>query len=231
MFLISILLCSQRLQETAVFSFSISATQCQKVDLQTLIFTFSLCAVSVWPKTDRICMFCCTFWPVDEKQASPAHFNNTMIILITVIILVTIIVIRNFHTVTSLVGSQRRLWERDIIRGRKLYGASNNLVQELQLDDARFHITPCAPKLIRSVYRLSSPFFLLFLLLWKRLSTRLSLVSCQKGTWRRAFFFRKVQLFSTWKDALSCRKRRRRWHFKKHSGLIWKHGLLHRIVM
>ncbi len=37
------------------------------------------------------------------------------------------------------VGSQRRLWERDIIRGRKLYGASNNLVQELRMDDARFH--------------------------------------------------------------------------------------------
>ncbi len=40
------------LRETAVFSFSVSATQCQKVDLQRLIFTFSLCAVSVWPKTD-----------------------------------------------------------------------------------------------------------------------------------------------------------------------------------
>ncbi len=45
------------------------------------------------------------------------------------------------------VSSERRLWERDIIRGRKLYGASNNLVQELRFDDARFHTTPCAPKL------------------------------------------------------------------------------------
>ncbi len=44
-------------------------------------------------------------------------------------------------------------------------------------------------------------------------------------------FFRKVKLFSTWKDALSCRKRRRRWRFKKRSGLFWKHSLLHRIIM
>ncbi len=28
------------------------------------------------------------------------------------------------------------------------------LVQELRLDDARFHTTPCAPKLVRSVYQL-----------------------------------------------------------------------------
>ncbi len=33
----------------------------------------------------------------------PAHFNNTVILLITLIILVTIIVIRNFYTVTSQV--------------------------------------------------------------------------------------------------------------------------------
>ncbi|XDV17638.1 hypothetical protein PO909_023470, partial [Leuciscus waleckii] len=32
----------------------------------------------------------------------------------------------------------RRLWVHNIIRGRKLYGAYNNLVQELRLDDARF---------------------------------------------------------------------------------------------
>uniref|UniRef100_A0A671NI47 DDE Tnp4 domain-containing protein n=1 Tax=Sinocyclocheilus anshuiensis TaxID=1608454 RepID=A0A671NI47_9TELE len=36
------------------------------------------------------------------------------------------------------VGLQRRLWLHDIIRGRNQYGAYNNLVQELQLDDARF---------------------------------------------------------------------------------------------
>ncbi len=33
------------------------------------------------------------------------------------------------------VGSQRRLWVRNIIRGRKPYGGYNNLIQELQLDD------------------------------------------------------------------------------------------------
>ncbi len=45
----------------------------------------------------------------------------------------------------------------------KLYGASNNLVQELRLDDARFHTTPCALKLVRSVAIFS--FILLLLLL------------------------------------------------------------------
>ncbi len=33
-----------------------------------------------------------------------------------------------------------------LYRGWKLYGASNNLVQELRLDDAWFHTTSCAPK-------------------------------------------------------------------------------------
>ncbi len=63
------------------------------------------------------------------------------------------------------------------------------LVQEFRLEDARFHTTTCAPKLVRSDYRLPSPFFLLFLLLWKRLAPVLSLVSCQKLAWRRAYFF------------------------------------------
>ncbi len=36
------------------------------------------------------------------------------------------------------VDSQRRLWVHDILRGRNQYGAYNNLVQELRLDDARF---------------------------------------------------------------------------------------------
>ncbi len=36
------------------------------------------------------------------------------------------------------VDSQRRLWVHDIIRGRNQYGAYNNLVQELRLDDALF---------------------------------------------------------------------------------------------
>ncbi len=45
----------------------------------------------------------------------------------------------------------------------KLYGASNNLVQELRLDDARIHTTPCALKLVRSVAIFS---FFSLLLLW-----------------------------------------------------------------
>ncbi len=35
-----------------------------------------------------------------------AHFNNTVIILITGIILVTLIVMLNFHSVTSLIGTE-----------------------------------------------------------------------------------------------------------------------------
>ncbi len=65
-----------------------------------------------------------------------------------------------------------------------------------------------------STISLPAIFFLMFLLLWKRLATRLSLVSSQKGAWRSAFFSEKFNFFSTWKDALSCRKRRRRWRFK-----------------
>ncbi len=102
------------------------------------------------------------------------------------------------------------------------------LVQELRLADSRFHTTPCAPKLVRFVYRLSSPFFLLFLLLWRRLATRLSLVSCQKALDVGRFF--QKTFFNLKKNALSCRKRRRRWRFKKRSGLFWKHGLLRRIT-
>ncbi len=47
--------------------------------IYTDLFTFSLYAVSVWPKTDRICMPCCKFWPVDEKQAyvDSTHLNNS----------------------------------------------------------------------------------------------------------------------------------------------------------
>ncbi len=89
---------------------------------------------------------------------------------------------------------------------RKLYGASNNLVQELRLDDARFHTAPYAPKLVLSVYRLSAPFFLLFLLLWKRLATPLSLVSCQKGAWRRAFFSEKLNFFQLEKTLWAAEK-------------------------
>ncbi len=53
----------------------------------------------------------------------------------------------------------------------KLY-ASNNLVQELRLDDARFHTTPCAPKLVRSVAIFS--FFLVVFVVME--TTRHSLV-------------------------------------------------------
>ncbi len=49
------------------------------------------------------------------------------------------------------------------------------LVQELQLADARFHTTPCAPKLVRFVYRLSIfSFFLVVFVVME--TTRYSLV-------------------------------------------------------
>ena len=64
-------------------------------------------------------------------------------------------------------GSQRCLWVHDIIRGRKLYGAYNNLVQELRLDDARF----------------VAYIFLLFLLLWKR---QFSLLACHWSAVKKA---------------------------------------------
>ncbi len=43
------------------------------------LYLHSACAVSVWPKTDRICMPCSTFWLVDEKQAyvDSTHLNNS----------------------------------------------------------------------------------------------------------------------------------------------------------
>ncbi len=84
---------------------------------------------------------------------------------------------------------------------------------------------------VRSVYRLSSPFFLLFLLSWKRLATRLSLVSCQKGAWCMAFFSEKLNFFSTWKDALSCRKDAGGGVLKSAQDFFLKHCLLHRIIM
>ncbi len=52
---------------------------------------------------------------------------------------------------------------------------------------------------------LSSPFFLLFLLLWN-LATRLSLVSCQKGAWRRAFFSEKLNFFQLEKTLWAAEK-------------------------
>ncbi len=48
-------------------------------------------------------------------------------------------------------------------------------------------------------------FFSLFLLLWKRLATRLSLVSCQ-GAWRRAFFFEKLNFFQLEKTLWAAEK-------------------------
>ncbi len=70
---------------------------------------------------------------------------------------------------------------------------------ELRLDEARFHTTPCAPKLVRSVAIFS--FFLLFLLLWKRLATR-----CQKGAWRRVFFSEKFNFFQLEKTLWAAEK-------------------------
>ncbi len=75
------------------------------------------------------------------------------------------------------VGSQRRLWVRDIIRGRKQYGAYNNLVQELRLDDARFVAYFRLDRVLcseTSTIYLPAIFsiFLVVLLLWKRLNTR-----------------------------------------------------------
>ncbi len=73
-----------------------------------------------------------------------------------------------------------------------------------------------------TIYSRSSSWMLFFFslfLLWKRLATRLSLVNCQNGFWSRTFF-------STWKDALSCRKRHQRWRFKKRLGFFWKECLL-----
>ncbi len=112
-----------------------------------------------------------------------------------------------------------RLWERDIIRGRKLYGASNNLVQELRLDDARFHSTPCAPKLVRSVYRLSFSF---------SCYGNDSALACHWSAVKKALdigrIFQKSLSFFNF-------KRSWRWHFKKLSGLFCKLGLLHRIII
>ncbi len=94
------------------------------------------------------------------------------------------------------VGSQRRLWERDIIPGRKLHGAFNNLVQELRLADARFHTTS-APKLIGSVN------LLLFSCCFCCYGND-SPLPCHWSAVKKAldvgrFFLRKVELFSTCK--------------------------------
>ncbi len=44
--------------------------------------SYCLCAVSVWPKTDSICIPCCKFWPFEEKQAyvDSTHLNNWEVI-------------------------------------------------------------------------------------------------------------------------------------------------------
>ncbi len=88
-----------------------------------------------------------------------------------------------------------------------------------------YHTAPCAPKLERSVYLPApSPYFFL-VMETTDLATRLSLVSCQKGAWRRAFFSEKLNFFQLEKNAQSCRKRCWRWRFKKRSGLFWKHSI------
>ncbi len=66
-----------------------------------------------------------------------------------------------------------------------------------------------------------SPFF--FLLLWKR---QISLLACHWSAVKKALdvgrFFQKSWTFFNSKNAQSCRKRHRRWRFKKRSGLFWK---------
>ncbi len=134
------------------------------------------------------------------------------------------------------VSSQWRLWVCDIIRGRKQYGAYNDLVQELRLDDALFaayfrldrvFVLILYNSLCSETSTICLPaVFSIFSCCYGKTRCLLVLVSCQKGAWHRVLFFRKVELFSTWKDALSCRKRHR-WCFKKRSGLFWKHLHLH----
>ncbi len=90
----------------------------------------------------------------------------------------------------------------------KLYGASNNLVQEngapagwcmVSYNSLCSEIsTICLPAIFS--------FFLLFLLLWKQLATRLSLVSCQKGAWRKAFFLEKLNFFQLEKTLWAAEK-------------------------
>ncbi len=70
---------------------------------------------------------------------------------------------------------------------------------------------------------LPASFFMLFLL-WKRIATHLSLVSCFFSSEKLNFFLLEKTLWAAEKDA-GCSS------FKKHSGLFWKHGLLHRIIM
>ncbi len=113
---------------------------------------------------------------------------------------------------------------------RKLYGSSNNLVEELRLDDALFHTTPCAPNLVRSVYRLS--FSCCFCCNGNDSPLDCHWSAVNKGAWCRAIFSEKfIFLIKTWKDALSCIKRHRRWCFKKCSGLFWKNGFHHMIII
>ncbi len=72
-FLIAILLCPRSLQETAVIQLF---QKRHLLSVSGFIFTFSLGAVSVWTRTDRICMPCCKFWPVDEKQCGFYRFKQ-----------------------------------------------------------------------------------------------------------------------------------------------------------
>ncbi len=95
------------------------------------------------------------------------------------------------------VGLQRLL-ERNIIRGSKLYSASNNLAQ------AGWCTVSCNFLCSEtSTICLPAMFFLLFLLLWKRLATRLSLVSSQKGV----FFSEKFNFFQLEKTLQATEKK------------------------
>ncbi len=71
-------LCTENSCNSA-FPYKASAAVRERIYRDLVIFTFSLCAVFVWPKTDRFCMPCCRFWPVEEKQVyvDSTHLNNS----------------------------------------------------------------------------------------------------------------------------------------------------------
>ncbi len=120
------------------------------------------------------------------------------------------------------VGLQRLL-ERNIIRGSKLYKCFQQFSPGWMMHGFIQLLV------LRNKYDLSTGY--LFLVVFVVMETTLHWFVIGQQSKRR-FFFRKVKLFSTWKDASSYRKERRlRWCYKKCSGLFWKHGILHRIIM
>ncbi len=97
------------------------------------------------------------------------------------------------------VGLQRLL-ERNIIQGSKLYSASNNLAQA---GWCTVSYNSLCSETSTICLTLPAIFFLLFLLLWKRLATRLSLVSSQKGV----FFLEKLHFFQLEKTLQATEKK------------------------